>query len=160
MRGGRIIDGSRTPALDSCAMRKLLIWVGVILAVLVGGKLAIDGVSHSVVQTGARNRVQILLDGLTDGGSYQNALGMWLEGGNDGLKRMSQDEYNMSVSGLKRWLEERRLSQPIGEFEIHDTALVREAEGLYGATVAVSCTVDGEPVVILVADGKRLEWGD
>jgi hypothetical protein len=64
----------------------------------------------------------------------------------------------MYAAELTRWMSQARLRHPVQAFEVHGATLVREAAGIAPAEVEVSCTVDGKSVVILAADGKRLEW--
>ena len=141
-------------------MQKVLAWLSVILVVVVGGKYAIDYMSHTAHENAATSRVQAFLDGMTAGGDFQDAFNMWHSGSPGGIGNMTQDQYNMYAAELKAWMARRDLGERIGDYEIHGATMAQGPEGVEPSVVDVSCTVDGKPLVIRAADGERLEWAD
>jgi hypothetical protein len=141
-------------------MQKLLIWVSIMLVVVVGGKFIYDSLDKGAYENSASTRVQGFLDGIKQGGDFEEGFNMWLRGSTTGMGSISQDEYNMYVGQLNAMLRERELPNRISSYEITGTTLIKGREGLEPAIVDVSCTIDGKPVVIHAVEGQPLSWAD
>jgi hypothetical protein len=141
-------------------MQKLLVWLSVILVVVFGGKYLIDYMSHTAHENAATTRVEAFLGGLQPGGDFEEAFNMWYVGSPDGMGNITQDQFNMYVGEMRRWMAQRRLGLPVKTFEIQGATMVQPPEGIEASVVEVSCAVDGTPVVIRVVDGERLAWAE
>jgi hypothetical protein len=141
-------------------MNKLLLWVSVVLVVFFGGKALVNYMSRSANERAAVTRVQGFLDGMKSGGDFQNAFNMWETGAAGAIQNMTQDQYNMEVASLQAWLDGRKVARPLGRYEVLGAAMVAPPQGVTGAAVAVSCSVDGQRLGILAVKGQRLEWSD
>ncbi len=139
-------------------MNKLLVWVSVLLVVVFGGRALVQHMSRSANENAATTRVEAFLRGMTSGGDFQEAFNMWERGSVGAIQDMTQDQYNAEVARLNAWLAKQGLGQRIGRFEVLGATIVVPPEGIEGAAVAVSCSIDGKSVEILAVKDHRLEW--
>jgi hypothetical protein len=140
--------------------KKVLIWLSVILVVIFGGRALVQYMSRSANENAATQRVKGFLGGMKTGGDFQEAFNMWETGAVGAIQRMTQDEYNAEVARLNEWMAERELDDRIGSYEILGATVVAPAQGVWGATVTVTCTIDGKRLTIKAVKDKRLEWTD
>ena len=140
--------------------KKWLIWLSVILVVVVGGRALVTYMSRSANENAATQRVKGFLGGMTTGGDFQEAFNMWETGGVNAIQRMTQDQYNVEVALLNEWMAERELDERIGRYEILEATMVAPPQGVWGATVTVTCMIDGKRLTIKAVKDKRLEWAD
>lgn len=141
-------------------MNKILVWASVVLVVVFGGRALVEHMSRSANENAATTRVEAFLRGMAPGGDFQAAFNMWEAGDVGAIQRMSQEEYNAEVARLHAWLAERGLGQPIGRYEVLGAEMVESPEGLEGAAVEVSCTINGRAATLLAVKDRRLEWVD
>ena len=141
-------------------MQKILVWIGILLVVVVGGKYVVDHMSTGAHENTATLRVEGFLDGMIPGGDFQEAFNMWLLGTPSGLGTIRQDQYNAYVGEIGTWMAERGLGNRIKTYEINGATLVKPAEGIEGSVVDVSCTIDGKAVVIRAVERERLTWSE
>jgi hypothetical protein len=141
-------------------MQKLLVWVSILLAVVVGGKFVYERLDKGAYEYTASTRVQGWLDGIKSDGDFQKGFNMWLRGGQSGIATITQDEFNMYVGQMNAMLKQRQLPSRIQSYEITGTTVIRGRDGLEPAVVDVSCTIDGTPVVIHAVEGEPLSWAD
>ena len=138
-------------------MKKALIGIGVLVALAVGAKLALDSMERGLDRDSASRRVEACLRGLSSGGDFEQGFNMWFSGAGTG--NVSQEIYNAYVDRMNAWLDERDIAYPI-DYEITGTTLVKGREGLDAAIVEVQVTIDQTPMVILAEEGKPLSWVD
>ena len=127
------------------------------------GKIVGSGSLNETVpvgEPGGLGGVQGFLDGIKQGGDFEEGFNMWLRGSTSGMGTISQDEYNLYVAQLNAMLKERELPNRISSYEITGTTLIRGRDGLEPAVVDVSCTIDGKPLVIHAVEGEPLSWAD
>jgi hypothetical protein len=141
-------------------MNKILVWASVVLVVVFGGRALVQHMSRSANENTATNRVDAFLRGMAPGGDFQEAFNMWEAGDVGAIRRMSQEEYNAEVARLNAWLGERGLGPRIERYEVLGAEMVVPPEGLEGAAVEVSCTINGRGATILAVKDRRLEWVD
>ncbi len=141
-------------------MNKLLVWLSVVLVVFFGGKALVNYMSRTANENAATTRVQAFLGGMQSGGDFQAAFNMWETGAAGAMQNMTQDQYNMEVATLNAWLDGRKVTRPIGRYEIVGASMVKPPEGVTGAAVVVSCSIDGRRLDILAVKDQRLEWSD
>ena len=116
--------------------------------------------SRSANEEAATTRVAGFLRGMTAGGDFQNAFNMWERGAAGAIQDMTQDQYNVEVGRLNAWLAARDLGPRVGHFEVRGAAMIAPPQGVEGAAVAVSCTIDGRDLTILAVKGRQLDWLD
>jgi hypothetical protein len=68
--------------------------------------------------------------------------------------------YDMEVATLQAWLDGRKVARPVGGYEILEATVVKPPQGITGAVVVVSCSIDGQRLGILAVKDQRLEWSD
>ncbi len=144
----------------SALMNKLLVWLSVVLVVFFGGRALVNYMSRTANENAATTRVQGFLEGMKSGGDFQHGFNMWETGANGAIQNMTQDQYNMEVAALNAWLDGRKVTRPIGRYEIVGASMVKPPEGVTGAAVIVSCSVDGQRLGILAVKDQRLDWSD
>ena len=140
--------------------KKWLIWLSVILVVVFGGRALVQYMSRSANENAADHRVKAFLRGMSTGGDFQEAFNMWETGGVNAIQGMTQDQYNAEVALLNEWMAEKELDERIERYEILGATMVAPPQGVWGATVTVSCTIDGKRLTIRAVKDKRLEWVD
>ena len=141
-------------------MNRLLVWVSAILVVVFGGRALVNYMSRSANEEAASTRVAGFLRGMSAGGDFQNAFNMWERGAAGAIQDMTQDQYNVEVGRLNAWLAARDLGPRVGHFEVRGAAMIAPPQGVEGAAVAVSCTIDGKDLTILAIKDRQLDWLD
>ena len=140
-------------------MKKLLLWVTVLLVVVFGGRVLMQYLSRSANENAATTRVQAFLDGMTPGGDFQRAFNMWETGATGAIRDMTQDQYNEAAASLNAWLAQRDLTR-VERHEVLGATVVTSRGGPDAPAVEVACTINGRPATILAIRGQRLEWVD
>lgn len=135
---------------------KKIIGVVVLIALIWGGKLAVDAMSRRTNQEDAQTRVRIVLTGLKQGAGateYQTAVCMWKAGS----LTLGQEEFRTASDEFDDWARGRGLTN-LRSFEIGGAAVEKAAYALESAVVVVKGSVDGKPFVAHAARSRPLLW--
>ena len=133
-------------------MKKVLALL-VLIGVVWGGKLAVDGMSRRMNREDAQNRVRIVLTGLKQGAGateYQRAVCMW----KDGPFALGHEELRTAADEFDEWARGRGRTNP-RTFEVGDAAVEKAAFALDSAVVVVKGSVDGKPFVPTRPEASR-----
>lgn len=134
-------------------MKKAAIWGGIVIALLVLGRLGLGYMFTSGESNSAQERVRRILDGLKANGDRQKAITLWKHGT---FTAGSQEEFNMAADEFDEWTRKHRID-PVVDYEIGKTEVLSETDRLGNATVRVSGTLNGKPFAMRVLQGARVE---
>jgi hypothetical protein len=134
-------------------MKKAAIWAGIVIGLLVVGRLGLGYMFSSGETNTAKERVRRILDGLKSGGNLQQAIPLWKHGS---FQVGSQHEFDVAASEFEDWTIKHRIA-PVVDYEIKDTEVLAESDRLGNSVVRVSVTVNGRPFAMRVQQGARVE---
>lgn len=134
-------------------MKKLAIWGGIVVVLLVGGRLGLGHMFRSGEANNAKERVRRILEGLSKGGDRQRAITLWKHGT---FNAGSQHEFDVAAGEFEEWTLKHKLD-PVLDFTIDDVEVLSESNRLGNATVRVAGTVNGRPYAMRVVQGARVE---
>jgi hypothetical protein len=134
-------------------VKKAAIWAGIVIGLLVIGRLGLGYMFSSGEANNAQERVRRILDGLKQGGDRQRAITLWKHGT---FSAGSQQEFDMAAGEFEDWTKKHRID-PVVDYEIKKTEILSETDRLGNATVRVSGTLNGNPFAMRVLQGARVE---
>ena len=136
-------------------MKKVAIGAGIVIALLVLGKV---GLSYMFTQGEANNaseRVRRLLDGMQPNGDRQRAIGLWYSGS---LYPPGGDMFSLVANEFEDWMKAGKLGATIAAYEVTKATVLSETDKLGEAVVRVEGTIDGKPFSMRVVQGKPIQW--
>jgi hypothetical protein len=133
-------------------MKKAAIWAGILILLVIVGRLGLGYMFTSGEANSARERVRRVLDGLK-GGDRQRAVTLWKSGS---LHVGSQQEFDEAAGEFEEWTLKHKID-PIVDYEIQKVTVLSETDRLGNATVRVSGTINGKPFSMRVLQNARIE---
>jgi hypothetical protein len=134
-------------------MKKALIWAGIVIGLLVAGRLGLGYMFTSGEANNAKERVRRILDGLKSGGDRQRAITLWKHGT---FNVGSQHEFDVAAGEFETWTIKHRID-PVVDYAIDNVEVLEETDRLGNATVRVAGTLNGKPFSMRVLQGARVE---
>jgi hypothetical protein len=134
-------------------MKKAAIWGGVVLALIIIGRVGLGYMFTSGEENSAKERVRRVFDGLKSGGNRQEAIPLWRHGS---FNAGSQQEFESAANELDAWSAKHKID-PVVDYEIKEATVLGEQDRLGNAVVRVAGTVNGRPFSMRVQQGARLE---
>jgi hypothetical protein len=141
-------------------MKRALIWLGAVIAVLVVGRCGVQYMQERGVTYEARRRVQRTLDELAPRGDHDRALDMWYRGYKGATMGLTINQANAVAVSMSQWLAAKGLKDTISSYTIDRVVFVKEREGYQTSIARVSCTIDGKSLALLVARDEPIVWDD
>jgi hypothetical protein len=141
-------------------MKKLLIVASILLCAGLLGRWGVTAYIRSSHENTGLERVRTMLAGMTATGDLGQSIGMWIDGTTFATNRMSQDEWNASLTRFQGWLQKKRVASSIKAFEVYGATMEEEAEGPEGPPILVRFSVEGRDLAIRAVVGQPLEWAD
>jgi len=134
-------------------MKKAAIWAGIVIGLLVIGRLGLGYMFTSGEANNAQERVRRILDGLKSGGDRQKAITLWKHGT---FNAGSQHEFDVAAGEFEEWTLKHKID-PVLDYEVKKAEVLSETDRLGNATVRVSGTINGKPFAMRVLQGARVE---
>lgn len=134
-------------------MKKAAIWAGIVIGLLIVGRLGFGYMFRSGETNSAKERVRRVLDGLKAGGNRQQAIPLWRHGS---FHVGSQHEFDAAATEFEDWTAKHKID-PVLDYEIRDAEVLDESDRLGNSVVRVSGTANGKPFVMRVQQGARVE---
>ena len=138
-------------------MKKLAIGAGILIAVLVVGKIGLSHMFTSGEANSASERVRRVLDGLKFQGDRQRSIALWYSGSFH-LQSTSADMFDLVSNEFLDWTKKGGLGNYITAYEVTKVTVLSETEKLGEAVVRVEGTIDGKPFGMRVVQGKPIQW--
>lgn len=136
-------------------MKKAALAAGIVIALIVVGKI---GLSHMFTEGEANNaseRVRRMLDGMQPNGDRQRAIALWYNGT---FYPPGGDLFSLVSNEFEDWMKAGKLGATISAYEITKVTVLSETDKLGEAVVRVEGTIDGKPMSMRVVQGKPIQW--
>jgi hypothetical protein len=134
-------------------MKKAAIWAGVIIGLIIIGRVGLGYMFTKGEANSAQERVRRMFDGLKANGNRQQAITLWRHGT---FNTGSQYEFDAAASEFEPWSLKHKID-PVVDYEITKAEVLSETDRLGNATVRVSGTVNGRPFSMKVLQNARIE---
>lgn len=135
-------------------MKRAATWLGVMVGIVLLGRVAITkAFAYAELHT-ARTRVETMLKNMKPGGNISTATCLWREGS---LAITNTRAFTEAHEAFLAWTREKGI-ETISDYEILD-AWLAEASEVYGAsTVVVVARIDGRTREMRMSEGNPIEW--
>lgn len=133
-------------------MKKAAVWAGIVVALVIIGRLGLGYMFTSGEANSAQERVRRILDGLK-GGDRQKAITLWKHGT---FTVGSQHEFDVAAGEFEEWTIKHKID-PVLDYTIDKVEVLSETDRLGNATVRVAGTINGKAYSMRVLQGARVE---